>query len=188
MICISLSDLKLVKELSHLGEMEMCKIENDPLIAKYAYECGVDTDFAVLYVGNRHRNLQGQDIVGVRICGEVRCDQAFRDSPISTITDRLVMTSYSDPTLMTEVAELSFKVRDFSQYLNDNDNVSYDEARALFPADQLEPDWQEQEQKIQELNNVLELIRGSCYNDAGTLKSAEEYVSWLKEQTNKESK
>jgi hypothetical protein len=181
-ICISLSDLKLVKELSHMSEMEMCKIENDPLIAKYAHECGLDIDYPILYVGNRHRNLQGQDIVGVRICGEIRCDQKFRDSSISTITDRLVMTSYSDPSLMTEVAELAFKVPDFTQYLNDNDNVNYDESRALFPESQLEEDWKEQEQKIQELNSVLELIRGPVYDASGSLKSPEQYQEWLKEQ------
>lgn len=64
--------------------------------------------------------------------------------------------------------------------------VDFDESRALFEADQLEPDWMEQEAKIQELQDILDSIRGGAYNASGALKTAQEYKDWLAEQNNKE--
>lgn len=187
MLSISLSDMKLITELSGMSEFDMIRIENDDLMAKYLYKIGCDVpDFPWVYIPNKHRNLQGQVVTGYRAVAEIRCDAAFRDSYMAGITERLVISSYSDPTLMEDIAELSYKVRDFSEYLNDSDSIDFDESRALFEADQLEPDYMEQEVKIQELQDILDSIRGGCYNAAGSLKTSQEYKDWLVEQNNKE--
>ena len=182
MLCVSVSDLKLVDELSHMTEFEIVQIKNDSIVAKYAHECGIDTDFPVMYIANKHRNLRDQIVVGYRLCGEVRIDNEFRNSNRSSITDRLVMTSYTDPTLMVEVAELSFKVRDWEEHLNDNDSLDWDASRAELPDSQLEEGWQQEEKNIQAMNDMLVSIRGSCYNASGSLKSAEEYKKFDEER------
>lgn len=41
MLCVSISDLKLVEELSHMTEFQIVQIENDSVVAKYAHECGI---------------------------------------------------------------------------------------------------------------------------------------------------
>lgn len=185
MISISLSDMKLITELSGMSEFDMIRIENDDLMAKYLYKIGCDVpDFPWVYIPNKHRNLRGQVVTGYRAVAEIRCDAAFRDSYMAGITERLVISSYFDRTMMEDIAELSFKTPDFSEYLNDSDSIDFDESRALFEADQLEPDYQQEEAKIQELQDILDSIRGGAYNASGALKTAQEYKDWLAEKGN----
>lgn len=175
MLSISLSDMQLITELSTLSEFELVRIDNDELVAKYLYKIGVDTEFPWVYLANKHRNLQDNIVTGYRVCGEVRCDAAYRDSYLAGITERLVISSFSDRSFMEEIAELSYKVIDFEEHLHDNDSIDYDESRALFGADQLEEDWEEQEAAIKELQGILFDIRGSAYNSSGALKTMKEY-------------
>lgn len=183
MIAASLSDMKLVQELSHLSEFQMVDIENDNLMMKYFFEIGMDCyDFPFVYVAAKHRNLQGNIVTGFRCIGEVRCEEAFRNSKMAGITERLIISSYKDVSLMNEIAELSFKVRDFEEYLNDNDSLDWDADRAVLPDSQLEEHWQEEEKIIATMNDTLVSIRGPIYNSAGALKSAEEYKLWNDER------
>lgn len=178
MICVSVSDLQLITELSGMSEFDIISIYSDEKVAKYLYKIGIDTDFPWVYLANKHRNLQGNILTGYRICGEIRCDSTYRDSYMAGITERLVISSYSDPSFMEEIAELAFKTRDIDHYLNDNDSLDWDESRALFGADQLEPDWEDEEAKIQELQDILVSIRGPAYNNAGALKTMKEYQDY----------
>lgn len=179
--------MQLISEFKDKTEFDLIRIENDDTLQRYLYLLGMDVpDFPMMFVPNKHRNLQGKVVTGYRVCGEIRCDATFRNSYMAGITERLVISSYFDPTLMSDIAELSYKVRDFSEYLNDSDSIDFDESRALFEADQLEPDYQQEEAKIQELQDILDSIRGGCYNSSGALKTAQEYKDWLAEQNNKE--
>lgn len=180
MISISLSDMKLISELSHLSEIQMIHPAADDLMAKYLYKIGMDCyDFPFLYIPNKHRNLRGQVVTGFRCVGEIRCDEEYRNSYLAGITERLIISSYLDPSLMEEIAELSFKVRNWEEYLNDNDSLDWDESRALFPVDQLEEDWEAQEDHIRELGDVLLAVRGSPYTSSGALKTMEDYKAEL---------
>lgn len=157
----------------------MLSIENDEKMANYLYPLGMDVpDFPMMYLPCLHRNLQNEILMGYVVVGECRCDQAFRDSWMAGITERLMIASYSDTSLMRELAELSFKTRNMEEYLNDNDSLDFDEDRALFPLDQLEPSWRENEEKIAALAKILEDIRGPQYNSAGAPKSFKEYQDW----------
>lgn len=177
MLSISLQDMKLITELSGMSEFEMIEIGNDKLMQKYLYAIGMDCyDFPFVYIPNKHRTLGGKVVTGYRAVGEVRCDPEYRDSYLAGITERLVISSYTDPSKMTEIAELSFKVRDWSEYLNDNDSLDWQEDRAVLPHDQLEEDWQQEEEKIANLADILYNIRGSCYTASGGLKMAEDYI------------
>jgi len=175
MICISVSDLQLITELSEMSEFDIVRIENDPLVAKYAHQIGIDVEYPMAYFANKHRNLQNKVVTGYRLCGEVRCDVEYRNSYLAGITERLIISSFSDPSKMTEIAELSFKTRDWAEYLNDNDSLDWQEDRAVLPQDQLEEDWEAEEKKIAELNDILVSIRGPVYNSSGALKTMEEY-------------
>lgn len=188
MICVSVSDLQLITELSGMSEFDIISIYSDEKVAKYLYKIGVDTDFPWTYSVNIHRNLRDQVVMGFRIYGEIRCDASYRDSYMAGITERLVISSYKDRSFMEEIADLSFKVRDFSEYLNDSDSIEFDEERALFGSDQLEPDWELNTQKLQELENILYEIRGPAYNSAGALKSMKEYQEFAENRSFYEEK
>lgn len=175
MLAISFKDLQLISTLSQLSEFQMLEIDNDPLIYSYLYKIGIDTDYPICYVANKHRTLAGEIHTGFRAYGEVRCDVEYRNSYLAGITERLVCASYNDPSLMTEIAELSFKTRSWQDALNDNDSLDWQEDRAITPNDQLEEDWEYEEKKIADLNNALVSIRGPIYNSSGALKTAQEY-------------
>lgn len=176
MVSWSLSDLKLISELSHMSEFDMVKPENDALMVKYLWKLGCDVpDYPWIYLPSKHRNLQDQIVVGYRAVAEVRCDPEYLNSFMADITQRMTITSYVDPSKMEEMAELSYKVRDWTEYLNDNDSLDWQEERAITPLDQLEPDYLEQEAAIKELEDILVSIRGSCYNASGSLKMMDEY-------------
>lgn len=180
MLSISLSDMKLITELSGMSEFDMIRIENDDLMAKYLYKIGCDVpDYPWIYIPSKHRNLQNQVVTGYRAVAEIRCDADFRDSYLAGITERLTIASYFDSSCMEEIASLSYQVRDFAEHLNDSDSIEFDEDRALFPADQLEPNWEMEEAKIKELQDILDEIRGPAYNSAGSLKTSEEYRQWF---------
>ena len=189
MLSISLSDMNLVEELSNLSEFEMVSIDNEDLMQKYLYKIGMDCyDYPFVYTANYHRNLQDEVVLGYRVTGEIRCDATYKNSYLAGISERLVITAYNDPSLMEEIAELAYKVRDFSEYLNDSDSIDFDEDRAVLPFDQMEPDWEMREAKVKELQDILESIRGPVYNSAGALKSSEEYKQWFAEKGDDESK
>ncbi len=83
---------------------------------------------------------------------------------------------------MTEIAELSFKTRSWQDALNDNDSLDWQEERAVLPIDQLEKDWEQEEKKIADLNEILVAIRGPIYNSSGALKTMEEYKQFAEER------
>lgn len=179
MISWSLSDLQLISVFKDMSEFDMLRIENDEVMQKYLYILGMDVpDFPLMFLPCIHRNLQNQIVTGYKVIGECRCDRVYKDSWMAGISERLLITAFNDASLMKELAELSYKVRDFEDYLNDCDAIDFDEERALFPADQLEPDYQENEQKLKELEEILESIRGPQYGPSGSLKSYKEYQDY----------
>ena len=179
MICLSVSDLKLATKLSGMSELEIIKVENDEIVSEIIYQLGIDTEFPWIYTANKHRNIRDQVLIGYRIAGEIRIDEEFRNSKLAGIQERLVISSYKDVSMMEEIAELAFKVRDFSEYLNDSDSLEFDEERALFGQDQLEPDWEQAEDHIRELNDILLAVRGSPYTSSGALKTMQDYKDEL---------
>lgn len=183
MISISLQDMKLISTLSQLTEFQMVEIANDELMAKYLYQIGMDCyDYPFVYIANKHRTLAGDVVTGYRVVGEIRCDPEYRNSYLAGITERLVISSYTDPSKMSEIAELSFKTRDWTIALNDNDSLDWQEERAILPFDQLEEDWEDQEAKIQELTDILISIRGTPYTSSGCLKSMSDYKEFAEER------
>ena len=188
MLAISFKDLQLISALSELSEFQMLEIDNDPLIYSYLHKIGMDTDYPICYAANKHRTLSGEVVTGFRAYGEVRIDVDYRNSYLAGITERLVCASYLDPSLMTEIAELSFKTRSWSDALNDNDSLDWQEDRAVMPVDQLEEDWEAEEKKIAELNDILVSIRGPVYNSSGALKTMEEYKEFAENRNYYEEK
>lgn len=183
MISWSLSDLQLISAFKDMSEFDMLKIENDELLQKYLYILGMDVpDFPMMFFPCIHRNLQDKIVMGYKVIGECRCDRAYKDSYMAGITERLLISAFNDTSLMKEIAELSYKVRDIEEFVNDNDSIDFDEDRALFPADQLEPDWEVNEQKLKELGDILLSIRGPQYGPSGSLKTNEEYKAWAEER------
>lgn len=183
MVSYSLSDLKLISVFKDMSEFEMLEISNDNLMAEYLYKLGMDVPKeAFMYFPSFHRNLQNQIVLGFTVAGEVRQDEAYRNSWMCSMTEKLLLACNDDVGLMREMTHLNYKVRDMESYLNHCDSEDYDLDRALFPEDQLEPLYLENEAQIENLQSILEGIRGPMYGNSGALKTFKEYKDFAKEK------
>lgn len=179
MISISLSDLQLITELSRMTELEMINPINDELMMKHLHFIGMDVpDYAFCYLPNVHRNLQDKVVLGFRVIGETRCDHAFRNGPIASLTDKLVISSYFDSSLTEALGELTAKARDYESFNLDLMEEQVDKY-AAWPDDQTEPDWKEVEAQIILLEELRDELRGPMYTASGALKMPHEYQEWV---------
>ena len=175
---ISFSDIRRVSWLNKYSEFDLLQIDMDSQVYEVLAAIGFDIEFPILYYPAKHRNLAGEVVTGYIACGEVQLNESKISMAFKDLTDILVCASYRDTSLMTELAELAFKTLDWSEALNDNDSLDWQEERAVLPLDQLEPDFEFQEAKIKELADILISIRGTPYTNAGSLKTAQDYIDF----------
>lgn len=171
---ISFRDLQVAEELSHLNEIQMLHIDNDPLVNNVLRQCGMDIDYGVAYIPSKHVDMQGRIAIGYMAVGEVSINREYIDSPLSSSTDRLVAAGYRDVSLAQELLTLATSNRAYSEFVDTEylpeaeDVVGYDEA-------DVEEDYEWVSAQIQQLEDIRDALRGSMFNSAGTLKTAEEY-------------
>ena len=177
---LSFSDLKLHSSLSGYNEVEMLHINMDDTINAILAEIGFDIDYGLNYFAAKHRNLQGQILVGYLVAGEVSINRKHLTSVYADLTDVLVASSYQDTSLTKELANLSGLSR---SYDNNQESDDYGDGQQEMPPNQLEEDWEEVERQIRQLKDIRDMLRGNMYNDSGAMKTPDEYKQWLKEQT-----
>lgn len=179
---ISFSDLKLHSTLSGYKEIELLHIDMDDKINAVLSDLGIDTDYGVCYQAAKHRNLQGKVVIGYMAVGDVQINRKHLTSVFADLTDILISSAYTDPSLTKELANLSGLSR---SYDNNQESDDYGDEQQAMPANQLEEDWEEVEKQIMQLEEIRDIVRGPMLNESGAAKTAEEYKHWLKEQTTK---
>jgi hypothetical protein len=169
---ISLSDLLLCSELSHIkNEIELLSLQNDALMESILGHIGFDTEYPVSYVPVKHRNMQNQVIVGFMAVGEIDMNRSFIDSPICTLTERMIAAAYTDPSLTRELSSLMGMRVNFRSLLENGTDSSNED----LPEDMLEPDREYVTNQIKTLESLRDRIRGDMFNDRGEAKTFEEY-------------
>lgn len=170
----SMRDLRLIPALSKFNEIELLQISNDALVNSYLRQLGFNISRAILYTPAKHRDLQGNVGVGFRAVGEISRDRSFLTSSLCTTTERLVAASYYDMSLTKELAKLLGNSVDLRSGVGDEEDSS-------FPAELIEPDYEEVAFEILALEKIRDSIRGTPHNDAGALKTPGEYAAQLLE-------
>lgn len=171
----SFRDLQLIPALSKFNEIELLQISNDALVNSYLRQLGFNVTRAILYVPAKHRDLQGNVGVGFRAVGEIRRDRGFLTSPLCTATERLIAASYYDMSLTKEIAKLLGNSVDLRSDVGDEEDSN-------LTTELIEPDYKEVTLEILTLEKIRDRIRGTPYNDAGALKTPEEYAEQLEGQ------
>lgn len=171
---ISLRDLMVCSKLSHIkNEVELLEIKNDDTVSWVLAQIGFDIEYPVTYIPSKHRDMQNKIAVGFMAVGEISLNRAFISSSLCTPTERMIASSYSDPSLTRELARLAGNYVNYKSLLEDEaefDGIELSE-------DLLEPDRDIVAAQIKTLADLRDLIRGNMYNDAGDLKTYEEYKS-----------
>lgn len=158
---ISVSDLQLIPELSHLRMMDFINPAHTELIAPFLRTIGFDMDYPIIFQASQHRNLQGKIIIGYQLVGEVECNQAFLNSPWATAEDRMIAAGYRDLSLAQELAN---SMTLGMGYGSDDEGEPVDG----FPADLTSPDEQVVLAQIKQLNDILLAVRGNPYKQDGS--------------------
>jgi hypothetical protein len=172
---ISLTDLKLIDCLSHMSERDMMNPANEKVMLKYLHMFGMDCNYGYAYVPSTHRNMQNKVVTSFRVCGDIRCDASFRNGPYASLTDRLVMTAYTDISLTEELGKLVGLSRAYG-------GMDSEESMKEFMLDsQLEPEWQSKEENLWRMAAMCESIRGPYFTEAGSLKTKEDYQLWFEQ-------
>ena len=168
---ISFRDLQVCSFFNGMNEIEMISLKNDKLMEHALVQIGFDTEYPVSYEPSKHRCMRGKVAVGFRAVGEINLNRSYINSPMCTLTERMIAAAYTDPSLTKEMSSLMGMRVNFRSLL-DNGNDSSNED---LPEDMLEPDREFVGQQIRELERLRDVIRGPLFNNRGEAKTFLEY-------------
>lgn len=161
---ISVTDLMLVPELSHLRMIDFINPDNDALLAPYLKVLGFDLDYPIQFIPCQHRNMQGKVVIAYLIAGEVECNAAFLSGPFATMEDRLIAAGYRDLSLADTLAGSMTLGRDYN---GDGRQEVFDPALA-------DPQEAAILEQIKVLDDLLVAVRGNPFKNDGNRKTLDE--------------
>jgi hypothetical protein len=161
----SFRDLLLIPALSRYNEIELLHPVLDPLVNSYLGQLGFNMGCAIQYIPSKHRDMQDNVAVGFRACGEISTDRDFINSPLCSITERMIAAYQVDPGLAKELANLMGNSISFKDTEYDGDTEEED-----FPEELVEADYEDVANQIRELEKIRDQIRGYPYDEYGSLK------------------
>ena len=174
---ISFRDLKLIPELSRYNEIELIHPSNEELMLHWLGKIGFDTDYSVMYLPSKHRDMQNKVAVGFRAVGEISLNRGFVNSPMCSLVERMAVAGYTDRSLAQEMAERAGKTVDV-QAISDREDLAGPSCED-FTNDMIEPDWKEVEGQIRALEDIRDQLRGPIRNSAGAYKTPTEYEEYF---------
>lgn len=171
---VSFRDLMVCTKLAHVkNEIELLDVKNDDIMAEILAQIGFDVDYPISYIPTKHRDMQNQVAVGFMAVGDISINRKFINSYLCSTTERMVAASYSDPSLTRELGTLMGNHVNYRSLLDDDCDYELEE----LPEDMLEPDRFIVAGQLKMLAEIRDTIRGSQYNEAGDLKTYQEYAN-----------
>ena len=171
---VSFSDLLACSELSHIrNEIELLSIDNDDLMGNILGQIGFDIEFPISYEASKHRNLQNKVVVGFCAIGEIDINSKYIRSNLCSLTERIIATVYTDPSLTRQLSGLVGMRMTSTMMLKESDGGEHSEEGFLDYM--IEPDYEFVTEQIANLEAIRDIIRGSKYNNRGEVKTLEEY-------------
>lgn len=168
---ISFKDLQLCTKFAGMNEIEMLALSNDDDMAWVLDQIGFDIEYPVSYIPRVHRSMQNTVALGFQAVGEINMNSSYIDSPMCTLTERMIASAYIDPSLTRELSKL-MGMRVNLRALLENGTDSSNES---LPEDMLEPDREYVGEQIKALEDLRDTIRGNPYNNRGEPKTFSEY-------------
>lgn len=165
---ISVTDLQLIPELSHLRVIDFIDPKYDELISPFLSKLGFDLDFPIEYAPSQHRNMQGKVVIAYRIIGEVECNNKFLTSEFATAEDRVIARGYRDLGLAGDMAKQLTTGRDYG-------GEGEGQSEKGFPPELTNDDEQAIKNQINSLAGLLMIVRGNPFRQDGSRATLAEY-------------
>jgi hypothetical protein len=172
---LSFRDLKLIPELSKYNEIQLLDLSMDTVVNSFLEQLGFDIEYPLVYLPSKHRDMSNKIAVGFRVVGEVSTNRNFINSPLCSVTERLVAASYQDVSLTKELANLMGNNLNYESVFGKDS-----EEDTEFPPELVEPDAAYVAEQIKTLERVRDEIRGPMFNSRGGLKTPKEYADYYK--------
>lgn len=168
---ISFRDLRLIEGLTKYNEIELLHPDRDDEINKNLEELGFSTNFGVVYVPSKHRDLQGNVGVGFQAVGEIATQSEYLHSSLCPLIERILAASKCDMSLAREMAAMLGS----SVNISAQDGIEPVDDEEEFPNEYIEEDYDSVREQIAALAAIRDTIRGSIYNEYGNIRLPEEY-------------
>lgn len=162
---ISVTDLMLVPELSHLRMLDFIDPKYNDLLTPVLKVLGFDLEYPVQFIPCQHRNLQGKVVIAYLLVGEVECNSSFLTSEWATAEDRVIVAGYKDIGL----------AQDMATSLTSNREYGREGAIEGFPPELTNKDEKDILMQIQVLTDFLMIVRGSPFKQDGSRATLAEY-------------
>jgi hypothetical protein len=163
----------LCTKLAHIkNEIELLDIKNDDIMSDILSQIGFDVEYPITYVPVKHRDMRNNVAVGFMAVGDISLNRSFINSFMCSATERMIAACYSDPSLTRELGTLMGTHVNYRSLLEDESEYDGEE----LPDEMLEPDRHAVTAQIKQLAELRDAIRGSMYNEAGDLKTFQEYI------------
>ncbi len=170
MKAISVFDLRIIPQLAHLTHFDLIHPDNDCIVNPFLQVMGFDVRKGLNYTTSQHRTLQNKVEIGFVIRGEVNTSREHLTGPWADLQDRLTAAAITDPSLCRSMCAQLNSSLDFSSFGPDSSSGVVD-----FPASLSDPKEGEILAQIQQLDELLDMIRGSQHKEDGSLKRPEDY-------------
>lgn len=171
---VSFSDILIIPEFKGLREIDLLEIKQDIKVLPYLFELGIDTKQGYHIEYDTHRNLQGKIVEGYKYVGSIRLDKEFTKSPFCEDIDRIVITSYKDPSLTQELCNIMGSTLNYKAF-----NVEGEDGDEVNDSSILENGWESKAKTFATMNSLVDQIRGNPYGEDGCFKTHKEWVSTI---------
>ena len=170
MISISFDDLLQFPELKGYCEVLLLPLQMDESVLKCCHQLGMDITKGYEYIPSKMRTLRNTVVTGYRVSGEIRTDREWRNNPLCTLTERIIISTKQDVSLTKELCTLMNSSLDYKSFTDDedcDDGYKYEE--------NYEEDMVEVGNELKVLQDVVNSVRGSSMGASGGMKTFEEY-------------
>lgn len=169
---ISFRDLRICPGLQHFNEIELLHPSKDALVNWHLEKLGFNTNRGVVYVPNKHRDMQGNVAVGFRAVGEIDSSSPYMSSSLCSLIERILAAAQHDISLAKEMSMMLGNSINFAAQGNEE---PFEEDEDEFPEELQEPDFEDVGAQIKSLEAIRDTIRGPYLNDYGNIKTPQEY-------------
>lgn len=169
-----------------LSEQALLSVHMDDEVNAVLAQVGFDINEPIEYLPSNHRDMRGIVGIGFRAVGTVTKDPAWLDSPLCDTMERIIFEYRRHPSLAKEMCHMLGSHVDLTSHASEDGSEYCTEAEERIKAKtlkgQLEPQYRAAEERINQLEDLREMVRGCPYRQDGGLKTPADYKEDLKKK------
>lgn len=161
-IGVSFTDVLKIEKFSNLSQFDLLYPKHDSEVAPYLFHAGCDIDKAPFVQACRHRNFQGESVIGYRYLYPERRDREWVKSGRCSLSSRI--TFQEDMELRSDMIKMSRQGFKWPNFKPGTDDKLSKQDKASFANDL---------QTMTSLKEIQERVRGPLHPEEDMLNVGE---------------